>query len=1374
MRIICCNRISAVCIVKLLFISIFLIFNKPGYSQSPLKLYTTITEEKWLPANSVRIIFQDSKGFIWVGTNSGLFKYNLHTATNFNLTQKSSGRLLNNTIHAIAEDSYGNILVGTESGLGVINPDTGECTIMSSTDETITKIIAGKNNLFWITTANGSVYRIIAQPFGHYKSDLKPFVTVREQGNAIEATTIFEMPDGTVLIGTVNGIFKLDITKQMAVPTSFKRSVTKIFSYDYLHLYVGTQQAGLYVLNFSDKNRDTFTTQRVKFDEGNGKDGYIVDVSGINKQYIITATRDDIFAAETGSGQHSFKKISPAPLHGMAGAITYLYIDRTANIWLGSTRGLFKIKRQSLLSNYFETGAASGNVVTGILNDGRGKLWIATSANGLQLYHPERSILQKLNLPYKINIVRKASNGSVVAVADRSIIQLSDETGDSRPRVKHLATTEPDLQDMLEVSPGEWWLASWGNGLTRYLEKGKEDSLEVFRKLKNQMGTEVHVFCLLKDSRQHVWIGTRGKGIYRVDLATNEIKHYYKDGKELNRSNRILCIYEDSKKRIWIGTRGDGLLLYTPETDKFQSYGLNNGLPSNSICSVQENSFGEIWISTLNGIARYKPEFKIEFQSFNVEDGMGSSEFNFNIGAAGDSGEVYFANGSGFYSFRKSNNPGNIIFPAVITNFEVHSTGKSTAGSADRAKLNNRLLLEIISKGRIILDHFQNSFEISFSALDFTNPEKNRYLYRLVGLDSTWKFIQGAKATVPIYDLPAGEYVFELFSSNSQGEWNEKPVTVNIVIKPYFWLSTPAYIIYTLLVLGAIGGAWYSWRNWYNLRKEFQKEREFAQKQSQQMVLYTDLSHEIKNRLSLILGPLELALSDKRVNQVFLNNLYNQAQRLKRLTDQILNIRKTDSGNFILNVSEENIERLIERLYSESQPLAKIKDVDFTFRRMKESIIGWCDEELLEIITLNLLGNAIKYVNVAGKVEIKADTQYLGGDDRSSKTGNEGNYLILSIFNTGEGIPSEEVNKVTQLFYRSANAQGNTYGGAGVGLNLVARLVHLHHGFMEILSEAGESTTVTIQLPIDKFNYSISELKPNMITSPIIVPREQTIERELFISEKHKGDSTYQPRKRKILVVDDKPELALLVKECLQSEFDVYMVYDAKKALEVLDAMRIELIISDLVMPEIDGLTLCLTVRSNPELKDIPFVILTGRNSEEQKLICFRNGVNDFIEKPFSAELLKWKVKSILKPLREIDPAQKNIVIITPGTELTESPEEAFIQKIVNTIEENLDKDFLDADFLAEKSFMSRATFYRKMESLVGESPSIFIRKYRLKKSAKLLLSGHYNVSAVAQKVGFKDPKYFSKCFQKEFGMSPSEYLEKEDLIKRVDEIKQK
>lgn len=1309
---------------------------------------------------------------MWVGTNSGLFKYNLQAATNFNLTQKSSGRLLNNTIYAIAEDSYGNILVGTESGLGVINPDTGECIIMSSTDETITKIIAGKNNLLWITTANGNVYRIAAQPFGHYKSDLKPFVTVREQGNAIEATTIFEMPDGTVLIGTVSGIFKLDIAKQIAVPTSFKRPVRKIFSSDFLHLYVGTQQAGLYLLSFSDKSRDTFTTQRVKLDDGGDADGHIVNVSGINKQYIVTATRDDIFAAQTGNESHPFNKISPAALHAMAGAITYLYVDRTANIWLGSTRGLFKIKRQSLLSDYFETGTTSGNVVTSILSDGGGKLWIATSENGLHVYNPDRRNLQKLNTPYKITIVRKASNGSVLAVAGTSIIQLSDKTGDSRPQVKKLTSTVPDVQDMLEVSPGEWWLASWGNGLIRFLENGKEDSLAVFRTLKNQIGTEVHVFCFLKDSRQRVWIGTRGKGVYRVDLATSEIKHFYKDGKELNRSNRILCLYEDSKKRIWIGTRGDGLLLYTPETDKFQSYGLNDGLPSNSICSVQENSFGEVWISTLNGIARYKPQFNIEFQSFNVEGGMGSSEFNFNIGAAGDSGAVYFANGSGFYSFRRSDNPANIIFPAVFTNFEVHSKGKFAAGVTDLANLNNRLLLEIISKGSIVLDHFQNSFEISFAALDFTNPDKNRYLYRLVGLDSTWKFIQGAKATVPIYDLPAGEYVFQLLSSNSQGEWNEKPVTVNIVIKPYFWLSTPAYIMYTLLVLGAIGGAWYSWRNWYRLRKEFQQEREFAQKQSQQMVLYTDLSHEIKNRLSLILGPLELALSDKRVNKVLLNNLYNQAQRLKRLTDQILNIRKTESGNFILNVSEENIEGLIERLYSESQPLARIKDVDFTFRRMKESITGWCDEELLEIITLNLLGNAIKYVDVTGKVELKADTQYLGGDDLSNKSANEGNYLILTISNTGEGIPLEEINKVTQLFYRSSNAKSNASGGAGVGLNLVARLVYLHHGFMEILSETGESTTITIQLPIDKFNYSISELKPNMITSPIIIPKEQNTERELFVGEKQKVDSTYQPRKRKILVVDDKPELALLVKECLQSEFDVYTAYDAKKALEILQAARMELIISDLVMPEIDGLTLCLTVRSNPELKDIPFVILTGRNSEEQKLICFQNGVNDFIEKPFSAELLRWKVKSILRPVREPHRAQKDILIITPGTELTESPEEAFIQKIVNTIEENLDKDFLDADFLAEKSFMSRATFYRKMESLVGESPSVFIRKYRLKKAVKLLLSGHYNVSAVAQKVGFKDPKYFSKCFQKEFGMSPSEYLEKDDVIKGVTEIR--
>lgn len=1278
---------------------------------------------------------------------------------------------------SVAEDRYGNILVGTESGLGLLDVVSENCAIVSKSDETISKVKVEQSGLVWWLTANGNLYKVPPLSKNQYgEAVLVAQLRNQKWGNDIVVNTFDIKSLDEIVVGTNKGLLTVNKTTGYISVTGLTQNITAVLADKNGGAWIGTSREGLF---FLEKNNSTY--RKIDLDATNAFVNQITALKLIDDHSLLVCTIQNVFSVAFDAPAFSVTRLGETLFPNRESYITTAFADRTRNILLGSQIGLYKMKKKDVTAEYISPDSKEflpNNQITNLHYTEDGYLWIQTSMDGVFKMNTQTQKQTKLSIPIKnVRCLKKSKRGSLILTSGGKVYAYNEGGG-----FKTLYESNSGITDIVELNEGEWWATSWTGGLIRFFETPndsvKSTTSSIFAKvIPIVQSNNAHAFCIAKDREQGVWVGTRGNGIYKIHLANQTIEHYDAESKKSKASNRILCIKEDRKGNIWVGTRGDGLLLYQRNGNYFKVFDTKNGLLSNTICAIEENKTGELWLSTLNGLAKIK-DLSLPFQSFGDESGIKSPEFLFNVSAADAQGYLYFGNVSGVYRIKESDMKPTTQVPLVWTRFEILNTkrpqGENTVGSVA-----TDLLAQIESNQSVQLEHDQNTVRIGFALLDFTTPEKNQYAYRLIGKDTAWQFTEGVRPMVEYVDLKAGDYAFEVRAANSYGEWKTITQSFKITILLSFWRTRTAFALYFgLFTLLGIGG-YILWRRWFNLNKKLHDEMEVTQLHSQQMVFYTDLSHEIKNRLSLILGPLELALHDKKVNSSILNNLYDQTLRLKKLTDQIMNIRKGEKGTFILSVAEENIKSKFAKLSREAEPLAVLKNIKLSFTSQKETLSGWYDEELLEIIIQNLLNNAIKYCKIGGQVSLKIDAQYLGETDLPNiEQIREGNFLICTVQDTGVGIPQAEIDKVIQPFYRAENTKFNRKDleGTGIGLDLVARLVKLHHGSLDIRSEEGIYTAVTIYIPIGKLQYNISELKPNIVHAPIVVPNYEPDFEEtdgLILPQNTQNTSEEAPSvkthlatptasSRPILLVDDNREILKLLVDTLSSEFDIYTASNGQEALDMLKKQKIELIISDLSMPIMDGLTLCQRVREQKRLVDLPFIILTGRNSDEQKLVCFQNQVDDFIEKPFSPELLRWRVKSLLRTANSEQSKTKAKRHIEPQfeIEIKESEDDKFIQSIVNLIEQNLDKEFLDVEFLATNLYMSRATFYRKMEDMVGESPSLFIRKYRLKKAALMMKTRQYMVHEVAMKIGFSNPKYFSKCFEKEFGVTPTQFLQ--------------
>ena len=1319
--------------------------------------YGELIEQKWLPNYAIKDVFQDQKGRIWVATNSGLYKYHINETVHYDITRFTKDKYLNNELYSISELPDHSLLVGTQSGLGRFLVDSNTVSLVGNRDQVVNQIVTQQNRPTLYITNNREVYRIMPNTGGKgYQSEviLKRGQQVRRNVKAVAA-----LPNDTYLIGTGNGLFILRNGKLHA--TEIKGRITALYVDDN-EVWVGTAFNGIYrcilkagtlivVGDYAPKNAA-------------GKVESIREISRFNDEGLLFATTRRLFFVK--------KKSFPNPLSVQSKAlfehhsIHRIFVDNGMTVWIGTRSGLFTLSPQRLITRFasFDNSRYQDIMVNDMLLLSEDSLLLATNPAGIALLDTRSHRIMPLVTPFKdVKLLRKAKDGHLLIVANNRFFKTPIDS------LRHPVDNGKKIpmwgvNDVVEVE-GEYWFSHWHEKIIRMSDDPPDPRCDrIHQRILDAFSSNVHVYVLAVDSRKNLWVGTRGEGLLRFNLATGAMKKFSRDD---DFPDQIMCIQEDSRGRLWVGTRDDGLLLYNPDSDDFQQYDHRDGLPSNTLCAIQESADGKLWFSTLNGIARLS-EGKIKsFRSYSKESGIFNAEFSFNLSAKGSGNKVFFGTDNGIYELSTlPRSPREV--PLAWTNIDlVEGTGQHAKQTSDEG-FSARILRTVEESGTIVLQHHQNNLQIGFAKLDYAMPEQHIYLYRLLGSDTTWSVLQGENSQVRYTDLPPGDYVFQVMTTESDDSWQQSPKSFALKIKPAFWQTNFAHLLYTVVLGGLILACYKVVLRWKTINRKLKAEMESVKQYDQKMVHYADLSHEIKNRLTLILGPLEDALKNKKVNFQMLTRIYDQGQRLERLSDQIMNIRKSESGDFLLTVEEEDISAVVSKIVEDARPLALVKDIGILFDSSGKHITGWCDVEIVEIIITNVLNNAIKYCRPGDTVKVTIDEQHANVPERSGGKTSLSNYLVCLVSDTGIGISEADISKITKPFYRSKGKQPRKeVSGKGIGLDLVARLIKKHHGHFEIKSRLNEFTTVAFYLPIGKHAFTAQELRPDLKSQPIVISDRNFRQTEkLIFPDETYGEQPVTPlpvKKYKLLVIDDDPDLLLYLDGILTADFVVHTADNAAAALQLIEEGNVNLIICDLDMPEMNGLTLCGIVKRNPRHAKVPFLLLTGKDSEAQKLIAFEHGVDDFVEKPFRSELLTWRVKTLLKNV-EKQVELRTIIVPEPQATVQETVTERFIQEVVDLIEQHIDKDYLNVDFLADELCMSRATFYRKMEEMFNEPPSSFIKKYRLKKAVMYLQSGNYSLKQVSDKSGFSNPKYFSKCFKSEFGVLPSEYYRLESI----------
>lgn len=1268
----------------------------------------TITNVPELPRQVVTSLLQDEEGYLWIGTRSGLFRYDGYEALHFVADHTDSTALINNTISSITQGPQGNIWVTTESGVSIYDPRTK---------------------------------RFRSYFHRHYVRQ----ITFDETGRAwgvVGTLGLLHLATGLNAVPPEDAIAPIDVDV-LGLGTS--RTVSIAFdSVANEVILTGNSRA-----TFDRKNLQLLALEPLHDATSPealpGVSGTVLARSTDGKQHEWVATDAGLYYRNQTDTDNRFVPYRPDHEYFENNQITSLLTDRQGCLWVGSLRGVARIAGgPDRFRHHMVDDAGYQPEYSKILHLesalAQGRIWITTENSGLYAYHPPTDAYEHVELPATIDereiySVRDADTALWLS-ADNSIIEIGlgrERTQPASPR--EWARFGSYAIPLLEVRPGEWWIGTWSNGLHRVVTQDAGEGLPVFDSLTPHFGDDP-VFTLLKDRQDRVWIGTRGAGVKRVRLTGGPVETFNKGNGSGLKVNGILHLYEDRSGSIWAATRGGGVARFDEHRQRFESFGLEDGLPDLTVCSIGETGDGELWLSTSNGLAHYLPDEMVPFWEYSNNDLFVNQDFSYQSVANDENGHLYFGSLVGFAEVVPKSGPRP---PAEV---QVRLTDFRVMG-ADGMTEDRDTGLDAATDFPSELSHRENSFTVTVTSLNLSAADRVRYAYRITGLEQEWNIGRPGEREIVYHKLPAGSYTLEVTNSDADGYWNEYPARFSFRVGAHPLLTSTALAIYGLLILTLLMGGWLVRANWVRLRRKLARNRATIRRQNRQMIYLSDISHEMRNRLTLILGPLERVMQGKEVDQVAVQRIYQNALRLKQLSDRVMKMRRTEDGGFQLRVKPHVLAPFLDGVYDRVHDLALIRGVELRKHFPAGRAEAFFDANVLEIILLNLLNNAIKYTPEGGSVKMQVGYP----PDSTSE-------LQITVRDTGIGIAKEELQQIFERFYRSETVDGSAIEGTGIGLELVARLVNLHHGTIHLQSEEGSFTEVKLLLPVgEEFYRSIGHLAA-------ISPTDALVGDTGGVEAESRGT---------ILVVEDNDGIRELIRDTLQPAFAILEAADGRQGLAIAVDRKPDLILSDLQMPEMDGLELLAHVRADPELTHVPFLILTGRYSEHLKLEALRAGVTDIIEKPFSGELLMWRMKSLFAERKRLEQAtddRPRVYTIEPTNpdELL-SADEQFLQQLNQLMEEHHASGSLNVEFLATELAMSRPTLYRYMERLLQEAPANFIKRYRLKKAALLLQQRKFQVSEVAYMTGFSNPKYFSKCFQKEYGSTPTQYVTEMSLV---------
>jgi signal transduction histidine kinase/DNA-binding response OmpR family regulator len=857
-----------------------------------------------------------------------------------------------------------------------------------------------------------------------------------------------------------------------------------------------------------------------------------------------------------------------------------------------------------------------------------------------------------------------------------------------------------------------------------------------------------YISAITEDKEGNLWIGTDW-GIAVLQKETGRFVHYInqKNDPASLSSNNVIDIKEDSKGRIWIGTHG-GLNLFNKQEQSFQSFTDSDGLPNNSVLTIQEDGDGNLWMGTPNGISSMAihsdsgRSLNVSFKNYDEADGLQGKQFNENAAYRTSRNELIFGGANGFNIFKPEQLGMNKNKPQVVlTDFQLFNKSIKPGENVDGEVLLKQAITEAT---RITLPANKNVFSIEFAALNFFHPEKNEYKYKLEEFNTDWLSADSRSRRVTFTNLDPGDYVFHVKAANNDGVWNEEGTSIIITVLPPFWKTRMAMVLYFLAVILGLLVVRKMIQQREQMKFAIQQERQEAIRMHEldmmKIKFFTNVSHEFRTPLTLILTPMEKLL--RQVTDVEQKGQFELIQRngkrLLNLVNQLLDFRKMEVQEIKFSPSEGDVIKFIrETVYSFSD-LSEKKHIKLDFHSSLDSLETIFDQDKVEKILFNLLSNAFKFTPEYGSVSVDVVFQ----DDQNAK------WLKIRVTDTGIGIPLDKLDKIFDRFFQNELPKSMVNQGSGIGLSITKEFVKIHGGSITVESEQEKGSCFTVMLPVNEIISHAGSPSVETILTPVEL-EDDPVQLNLDQSV---------DQKPLVLLIEDNEDFRFYLKDNLKLTYDIVEARDGKEGFKKALSHFPDLIVSDVMMPEMNGLELCRKIKSDQRVSHIPIILLTARTSEEQRLEGFEIGADDYINKPFNFELLESRIRNLIAQRQKLHVSLSKQAGVKASELNITSLDEKFIQNAIRYVEENVSNADYSVEDLGKELGISRAHFYKKIISLTGKSPLEFIRAIRLQQAAQLLEKSQLTVAEVAYKVGFNNPKYFAKYFKETFHVLPSAY----------------
>lgn len=1342
-------------IVCLVFLSLGVSF---AFSENPEQIkFSYISINDGLSQSTVFSIDQDKRGNMWFSTYDGVNKYDGYAFTIYQHDESDPNSIANDIARVVKTDSQGRVWIGTRDGLSRYDEEKDKFDnfyyekkgkrmqvngIAEITPDQL--LISTPECLTFFNVAEGKFIDDFFSP-SMYK---------------LVASTLYRQGD-LIYIGTkAEGLYSYSISQKKLEKTNpilDTKQIQAVLQQSPTRIWVATEGAGLFLINPKTKEIKTYlhSPSNPKSISSNYIRSLAIDSQ--NRLWIGTFNDLNIY----NEGTDSFVSYSSSPVKSGSlsqRSVRSIFKDSQGGMWLGTYFG--GLNYYHPIRNRFKTirripyqNSLSDNVVSCIVEDSDKNLWIGTNDGGLNLYNSEKQVFTHYTLQEDEREKGIGSNNIKAVYVDerKSLVYIGTHAGGlnvlhrNNGMMEHFNQKNSQLvnENVYAILPdgeGNMWLGTL-SALVRF-NPDKKSFTTIEKERDGTPFSPKLITTLFRDSKKRIWVGGE-EGISVYSQYADELQ-----GVSIFPTTQMIqkftnCIYEASNGVFWIGTR-EGIYCFNEKEKSIKRYTTANGLPNNVVYGILEDSFGRLWLSTNRGITCFNPETEA-FRNFTESDGLQSNQFTTSF-CRTSSGQMFFGGIDGITTFRPElllDNP--YTPPVVITKLQLFNR---TVRPDDETGILTKNINETES---ITLKSWQTAFSIEFVVSNYISGQHNTFAYKLEGYDKEWYYLTD-KRTVSYSNLPHGTYQFLVKAANSDGKWNTTPTVLEIIVLPVWYKTWWALLLFLATLTGFITFVFrFFWmRKSMETELEIERRDKIHQEEINQMKMrfFINISHELRTPLTLILAPLQEVINkiSDRWTRNQLEYIQRNTNRLLHLVNQLMDYRRAELGVFELKVKKSNAYQLIQDNFLFYDKLARHKKIAYTLQSEVEDQEMVFDPNYLELIINNLLSNAFKYTESDQSITVILKE--------------ESGCLLLQVNDTGVGIPINKQGKIFERFYQVENE----HVGSGIGLSLVQRLVELHHGRIELNSEEGKGSTFSVYLPQDLSVYKVTEFASTDNESEQDQVYSTNSKNMYFIdTEKVENEAVESGDKKRgtILIVEDNDEIRHYLRSSLADLFNTFEAVNGEVALEILKENEVDVIVTDVMMPVMDGIKLCKNVKQNIRTCHIPVLILSAKTDIKDQLEGLQMGADDYIPKPFSLSILTAKIQNMMRTRRRMLERYSKSLEVEPEKITFNAMDETLLKRAVSVVEKNMDNIEFSTDEFAREMNMSRSNLHLKLKAITGESTIDFIRKIRFSEAAKLLKDGRYTVSEVSSMVGFNTPSYFATSFKKYFGYLPTEYIKK-------------